>query len=261
MDDQRSVEILTGLVNECRSAWLDMAASWTAVDDDAGAVLPALGSWTQHIIYAAEAVGVLFANGYGHAAHPLLRQILEHSVATAIVAKNPARYEDYFRHPWAGLGRVQEARAAAGLDQYPDVAEFLAAAEEPTSQHTGSKTRFASLGDDGQRLYASWLDETQQVAADRLIAAADSPERTLAAVRSTSRGAADVELLSARVGVRPMPADGEPIVGPVAAVPGLYVAVLHSAVTLAPAVGRLVARKLVDGAVAPELAGCSLDRF
>ena len=61
-----------------------------------------------------------------------------------------------------------------------------------------------------------------KVATDRLHTAADSPERTLAAVRSTFRGAANVELLSARVGVRPMPADGEPIVGPVAEVPGLY---------------------------------------
>jgi glycine/D-amino acid oxidase-like deaminating enzyme len=103
--------------------------------------------------------------------------------------------------------------------------------------------------------------DLRQVAADRLLAAADSPERTLAAVRSTFRGAASVELLSTRVGVRPMPADGEPIVGPVAQVPGLYVAVLHSAVTLAPAVGRLVARELVDGTVEPVLAGCRLERF
>src|ERR671914_851923 len=103
--------------------------------------------------------------------------------------------------------------------------------------------------------------DLRQVAANRLIAAADSPERTLAAVRSTFRGAASVELLSARVGMRPMPADGEPIIGPVAEVPGLYVAVMHSAVTLAAAVGRLVARELVDGTVEPALSGCRPDRF
>ena len=71
----------------------------------------------------------------------------------------------------------------------------------------------------------------------------------------------DVELLSTRVGARPMPADGEPIVGPVAEVPGLYLAVMHSAVTLAAAVGRLVARELVDGTVEPALSGCRPDRF
>ncbi|MBB5791971.1 FAD-dependent oxidoreductase [Jiangella mangrovi] len=103
--------------------------------------------------------------------------------------------------------------------------------------------------------------DLRQVAADRLIAAADSPERTLAAVRSTFRGAADVELLSTSVRGRPMPADGVPIVGPAAELPGLYVAVMHPAVTLAAAVGRLVAREVVDGAVEPMLAGCRLDRF
>ncbi|MEW2503874.1 FAD-dependent oxidoreductase [Amycolatopsis sp. NPDC047767] len=103
--------------------------------------------------------------------------------------------------------------------------------------------------------------DLRQVAAHRLHAAADSPKRTLAAVRSTFRGAADVELLSARVGVRPMPADGEPIIGPVPEVPGLYLAVMHSAVTLAAAVGRLVAQELVDATVEPALAGCRLDRF
>jgi glycine/D-amino acid oxidase-like deaminating enzyme len=103
--------------------------------------------------------------------------------------------------------------------------------------------------------------DLRQVAADRLCAAADSPARTLAAVRSTFGGSASVELLSTRRGLRPMPADGEPIVGPVADVPGLYLAVMHSAVTLAPAVGRLVARELVGGTVESALIGCRLDRF
>lgn len=93
--------------------------------------------------------------------------------------------------------------------------------------------------------------------------------RTLAAVWSTFHGAESVELLSTRLGVRPVPADGEPIVGPVGEVPGLYLAVMHSAVTLAAAVGRLVARELVDGtgrrsrgaAVEPALSGCRPDRF
>jgi glycine/D-amino acid oxidase-like deaminating enzyme len=103
--------------------------------------------------------------------------------------------------------------------------------------------------------------DLRQAATDRLHVAADSPERTLAAIRSTFHGAEDVELLSARVGQRPMPADGEPIIGPVPEVPGLYLAVMHAAVTLAPAVGRLAARELLDDTVEPALAGCRLDRF
>ena len=103
--------------------------------------------------------------------------------------------------------------------------------------------------------------DLRQVAPDRLIAAADSPERTLAAVRSTFRGTESVELLGTRLGDRPMPADGEPIVGPVPDVPGLYLAVMHAAVTLAPAMGRLIARELVDGVAEPALSGCRPDRF
>lgn len=103
--------------------------------------------------------------------------------------------------------------------------------------------------------------DLRQIAPDLLVAAADSPERTVAAVRSTFRGADDVQLISTRVSPRPMPSDGEPIVGPVAGVPGLYLTVLHAAVTLAPAVGRLVARELVDGTDEALLAGCRLDRF
>lgn len=103
--------------------------------------------------------------------------------------------------------------------------------------------------------------DLRQVAPDLLHVAADAPVRTLAAVRSTFRGAAAVELLSTQVGLRPMPVDGEPIIGPVAEVPGLYLAVLHSALTLSPAVGRLVSRELVHGSVEPALTGCRLDRF
>ena len=103
--------------------------------------------------------------------------------------------------------------------------------------------------------------DLRQVAADRLIAAADSPERTLAAVRSTFRGAEGVELLGTRIGARPMPVDGEPIVGPVHDVPGLYLAVMHAGVALAAAMGRLIARELVDGTADPSLSGCRPDRF
>jgi glycine/D-amino acid oxidase-like deaminating enzyme len=46
---------------------------------------------------------------------------------------------------------------------------------------------------------------------------------------------------------RAMPADRLPIVGPVPWLDALYVAVTHSGVTVAPALGRLVAREIADG--------------
>ena len=70
-----------------------------------------------------------------------------------------------------------------------------------------------------------------------------------------------VEAVSAEVGWRPMPDDGEPVIGHEPGVPGLYLAVMHSAVTLAAAVGRLAAGEITTGVPAPELAGCRRARF
>ena len=73
-------------------------------------------------------------------------------------------------------------------------------------------------------------------------------ERTLARLTSTfAVAAADLRLVSVRVGMRPMPADGLPIIGPLPGVAGVHLAVMHAGLTLAPAVGRLVAGQLEHG--------------
>ena len=58
---------------------------------------------------------------------------------------------------------------------------------------------------------------------------------------------AGARIAEVRVGIRPMPADGFSIVGPVAQRPGLYLAVTHSGVTLAPLLGELVAQEVTTG--------------
>lgn len=50
------------------------------------------------------------------------------------------------------------------------------------------------------------------------------------------------------LGYRPMPGDGFPIVGRAPKIDGLYVAVLHSGITLAPAVGLFAAEEIMTGA-------------
>ena len=50
------------------------------------------------------------------------------------------------------------------------------------------------------------------------------------------------------VGYRPMPLDGLPVLGFAEAVPNLYIAVMHSGVTLAPLVGEWATMEIVDGA-------------
>ncbi|NWF30072.1 FAD-binding oxidoreductase [Streptomyces sp. PKU-EA00015] len=63
-----------------------------------------------------------------------------------------------------------------------------------------------------------------------------------------------------RLGVRPVPADGLPLVGCAEATPGLYTVVTHSGVTLAPALGLLAAREIVGGRACEELADYRPDR-
>nr|MDQ6947458.1 FAD-binding oxidoreductase [Actinomycetota bacterium] len=90
---------------------------------------------------------------------------------------------------------------------------------------------------------------------------AETGQRITGAIKSMFHGLEDVRLHEARVGMRPMPSDGAPIIGPISAVPGLYVAVMHSGVTLAPLVGSLIAREVVDATETPELGGCRPGRF
>jgi len=58
-----------------------------------------------------------------------------------------------------------------------------------------------------------------------------------------------------------MPVDGQPIVGWLPGIDGLYVAVTHSGVTLGLRLAELICTELVSGAPAAELAPYRLDRF
>jgi glycine/D-amino acid oxidase-like deaminating enzyme len=74
------------------------------------------------------------------------------------------------------------------------------------------------------------------------------------------RGIDAVPVADWTVGLRPMPADGFPLVGMVQAVEGLAVAVSHSGVTLAPALADMLAAEMLDGRRDPLLAPFPLDR-
>ena len=74
-------------------------------------------------------------------------------------------------------------------------------------------------------------------------------------------GEADLGLERVVIGHRPTPADGHPIIGPVPGWDGVYVAVMHSGVTLAPGVAELVAGEVLDGSEADLLAPFRPDRF
>ncbi|MGY0488987.1 NAD(P)/FAD-dependent oxidoreductase [Streptomyces sp. WG-D5] len=72
--------------------------------------------------------------------------------------------------------------------------------------------------------------------------------------RTVVPGLGAARIANTRIGVRPVPLDGLPLVGEVDTVPGLYHLVSHSAVTLTPVLGRLVAQEITSGRPAEELA-------
>jgi glycine/D-amino acid oxidase-like deaminating enzyme len=63
------------------------------------------------------------------------------------------------------------------------------------------------------------------------------------------------------VGSKPIPADGEPVLGTLDDVAGLYVAFTHSGATLALIAGELLAYEIVQGAAHPMLADFNARRF
>jgi glycine/D-amino acid oxidase-like deaminating enzyme len=77
--------------------------------------------------------------------------------------------------------------------------------------------------------------------------AAATAAQLLQGARRMLDGGQDLELDRLTVGHRPTPADGLPVIGRPADQAGLYVAVMHSGITLAAAVGRLVAEELISG--------------
>jgi glycine/D-amino acid oxidase-like deaminating enzyme len=82
---------------------------------------------------------------------------------------------------------------------------------------------------------------------------------TFADMKGMLTGADGLELDFHTVGFRPMPEDGFPIVGHAAEC--VYIAVMHSGVTLAPAVGRFASEEILDGSEAALLAPYRPQRF
>ena len=79
--------------------------------------------------------------------------------------------------------------------------------------------------------------------------------------RRCSSAGRRLELERHSVGYRPTPADGFPIIGRADGVGGLYLAVMHSGITLAPAVGLFAAQEILEGDRDPLLAPYGLSRF
>lgn len=113
----------------------------------------------------------------------------------------------------------------------------------------------------------------RQTAEGRIIAGSDfgggdpgeDPQATarelFEATKAMLRGSEGLELDFHTVGYRPTPIDGFPIVSRSEGVSGVYIAVTHSGITLAPAVGLFAAREILDGDRDALLRPYALSRF
>lgn len=149
-----------------------------------------------------------------------------------------------YSRPVASLTRlVYDAPGKLEIKQMTDgriVGDF-AGGPPDLPQHAGIREQVMPFGDDALR--------------DR------HGERVLARMREFIPKARGMALDEVRLGFRPVPTDGFPVVGALAATPDIYPVVTHSGVTLAPILGRYVAQEILTGTPAAILAPYRPERF
>ena len=100
---------------------------------------------------------------------------------------------------------------------------------------------------------------------DALIDTGEDPEELARLLHESARHVVpelgNSRIVQTRVTDRPIPGDGFPSVGAVPSVPGYYEAVSHSAITLGPVIGRLLASEILSGKADDMLADFRLERF
>ncbi|RXZ51393.1 NAD(P)/FAD-dependent oxidoreductase [Agromyces binzhouensis] len=111
-------------------------------------------------------------------------------------------------------------------------------------------------------LDADWAEKSVVVGDDGSITV---PEATVQGLlEAASRVLAGNPRLTAQrvgAGLKPIPGDGEPVVGAVPSIAGLSTVFTHSGATLGLALGELLAEEILTGAPSPVLASFRLDRF
>ncbi|MDP2376381.1 FAD-binding oxidoreductase [Reyranella sp.] len=108
----------------------------------------------------------------------------------------------------------------------------------------------------GRLLATAGLDVTASCEDGSLAAAA-----VFEAMKRMLRSGVSLDMDFHAVGRRPIPKDGLPVIGRADGIAGLYIAVMHSGITLAPAVGRFVTDEILSGRCDPLLAPYGVERF
>lgn len=111
-------------------------------------------------------------------------------------------------------------------------------------------------------LDSGWSEEEIVVHADGTFEARDSTVQGLLSEASrVLEGNLVLELDSYAMGPKPIPGDGQPVLGELADIPGYYVAFSHSGATLGLIVGELMADEIASGERHPLLAAFRPERF
>lgn len=86
-------------------------------------------------------------------------------------------------------------------------------------------------------------------------------QETASLVKPWVRGFGDNEVETVRIGIRPIPGDGLPIVGRIPQMPNLSIAVMHSGISLSGLIGDLLATEIISGNDDPDLGDYRPQRF
>ena len=78
--------------------------------------------------------------------------------------------------------------------------------------------------------------------------------RMLAIAQQFAPAISTAKMESVYIGWRPLPLDGHPVLGAVQDRPGVYLAIMHSGVSLAPVVGQLATQEIISGNPVAQLA-------
>lgn len=104
--------------------------------------------------------------------------------------------------------------------------------------------------------------------ADKIIAAREGSDAEQAGAAEIIRLVESVlpsvhrpEIAAVRVTVRPYPADGKPVFGPVAGIDGYHLAVTHSGISLSPLIGRAAVEEILHGKQSADFALYRPERF
>lgn len=78
--------------------------------------------------------------------------------------------------------------------------------------------------------------------------------RMLAIAQQFAPAISSAKMESIHIGWRPLPLDGHPVLGAAQGRPGVYLAIMHSGVSLAPVVGQLATQEILSGHAVAQLA-------